>query len=212
MLRLLSFHGLRTGENPAHLRRVGIFSSMLARALGWEHSAVEDIRVAAILHDLGKIGIPEAILNKPDKLNVREVMVFGTHTIIGSAMLGGSTDPMVRMAHDIALYHHERWDGSGYPAGLSGEMIPAAARLVAVVDVFDALLRERRFRAQRPAVTMSRAVALMVSKKGTHFDPVMVEHLLRMVDAVRKTHDEFPDDGEMDRMFETIIEDSAPAS
>ena len=78
------------------------------------------MRVAAVLHDIGKIGIPEAILNKPDRLNVREVMIFRTHPIIGSSLLGGSKVPMLRMAHDIALYHHERWDGSGTPRGYRG--------------------------------------------------------------------------------------------
>ncbi len=208
--RLLSCYGLRNSETPSHLRRVGIFSSMLAEALGWERSAIEDIRLAAPLHDIGKMALPEAILNKHDKLNVQEVMVFRTHPIKGSLILGGSKVPMVRMAHDIALYHHERWDGSGYPAGLSAETIPAPARLVAVVDVFDALLRERRFRARRPGVTEHRAIALMKRKKGSHFDPLILECFLGMMPAVRKVHEDFPDKGEIDRTFQAVFDDTNP--
>ncbi len=208
VLRLLSCCGLLSGEAQSHLRRVGICASMLAEAMGWERSAVDDIRVAAAMHDIGKIGIPEAILHKSAKLTAQEVIVFRKHPIVGSLILGGSKIPMMRMAHDIALYHHERWDGSGYPAGLSGETIPHPARLVAVVDVYDALLHERRHRAQRPPVTEHHAVALMKRKKGSHFDPAILECFLDVLPAVRGVHEDHRERRELEEMLRTIVAES----
>ncbi len=208
VLRLLSCGGLLSGEAESHFRRVGICSAMLAEAMRWEHSAIEDMRVAAAMHDVGKIGIPESILHKTAKLTAQEVIVFRKHTIVGSLILGGSKIPMIRMAHDIALYHHERWDGSGYPAGLSGETIPLPARLVAVVDVYDALVHERRYRAQRPPVSEHHAIALMKRKKGSHFDPHILDCFLGTLPAVRGVHEEHKEIRELEEMLRLIMADS----
>ncbi|MEW6350970.1 MAG: HD domain-containing phosphohydrolase [Thermodesulfobacteriota bacterium] len=207
VLRLLSCCGLLSGEAQSHFRRVGICAAMLAEAMGWEHSAIEDMRVAAALHDIGKIGIPEPILHKAAKLTAQEVIVFRKHTIVGSLILGGSKIPMIRMAHDIALYHHERWDGSGYPAGLSGETIPHPARLVAVVDVYDALLHERRYRAQRPPVTEHHAIALMKRKKYSHFEPAIIECFLDMLPAMRTVHEDHKERRALEEMLRSIMAD-----
>ena len=109
-----------------HIRRVGLLSEVLARVAGWSSADTEDIRLAAPMHDIGKIGIPDAILRKPGPLNHEEFRVIQTHTVIGAKILSGSDSPMLKMAEQIALNHHEHWDGGGYPAGLAGYAIPGS--------------------------------------------------------------------------------------
>ncbi|MGH7481861.1 MAG: HD-GYP domain-containing protein, partial [Longimicrobiales bacterium] len=145
-------------------------AAYLAEALGLARDAVELIRVAAPLHDVGKIGIPDSILLKPGKLEREEFEIMKTHTTIGAGILSGSRSRLLQLSEEIALYHHERWDGNGY-AGLAGHDIPIAARVVAVADVFDALSHARPY---RPAWPIEKAIGEIRAEGGQHFDPDVV--------------------------------------
>ena len=162
----------RDDNTHEHAQRVGRTCALMAHALGWPERDVELVRRAAPLHDIGKIGIPDAILLKPARLEPEEMAVMQTHTTIGRGILAGSQSRVLRMSESIALSHHERWDGVGYPHGLSGENIPVAARLVAIADVFDALTHERPY---KHAWKISDAVAEVERMAGSQFDPALVE-------------------------------------
>ncbi len=163
-----------TGE---HTRRVGRESAALARALGLSLDEVEDIRRAAPLHDVGKIALPDRILLKEGPLTDEEMDEVKEHPTVGARILSGSRVPMLLVAEDIALSHHESWDGNGYPQGLEGENIPLSARIVAVVDVFDSLTHERPY---KRAWTEEEALDEIASLAGTKFDPRVVEAFLRL--------------------------------
>lgn len=168
-------HDKSTGD---HVRRIGVQSGVLAEALGWEPSKVDDIRVAAIMHDIGKIGIADGILLKPDSLTPEEFEVVKKHTEIGASILDHSEIPLLQMAEEIALCHHEKWDGSGYPQGLAGEEIPESARIVAVVDVYDALTHARVY---RPAFPEEEALAMMREEREKHFDPRILDCFIELI-------------------------------
>jgi putative two-component system response regulator len=163
-----------TGE---HTRRVGRECAALAAALGLPSDQVEDIRRAAPLHDVGKIALPDTILLKRGSLSGEEIAIMREHTTVGASILSGSRFPMMRTAEEIALHHHECWDGSGYPDGLSGEQIPLAARIVAIIDVFDSLTHARVY---KRAWTTEEALDEVESLSGTKFDPTVAEAFLRM--------------------------------
>lgn len=163
-------------EDPGqHVRRIGMFSEALARSLGWDSAAADDIRIASTMHDIGKIGVPDGILLKSKKLTDAEFEVVKLHTTIGAEMLAGSTIPLLQMAHDIALSHHENWDGTGYPQGLKGKEIPESARILAVADVFDSMTHDRAYRA---AYTLEEALVIMREERGTRFDPEVFDVFL----------------------------------
>jgi putative two-component system response regulator len=162
-------------ETGYHVVRMSHYATILARAIGQCQIWADDLLVAAPMHDIGKIGVPDHILTKPGKLTPEEWEVMKTHPTIGAEIIGEHTDPMLAMARQAALTHHERWDGSGYPAGLSGEEIPLEGRLVAVADVFDALTSKRPYK--RPW-TNDEAIGLIKSEAGRHFDPRVVEAFL----------------------------------
>jgi putative two-component system response regulator len=144
---------------------------LLGRALGLQEEDVELLSRAAPLHDIGKIGIPDAILLKPAKLSPVEFEQSKTHTTIGAQILSGSSSPLLRLAEQIALTHHEHWDGHGYPRGLAGEQIPVAGRIVAIADVVDALTHDRPY---KPAWSVGKAVAQIVGQSGRQFEPRIV--------------------------------------
>ena len=170
IFRLLSATGYRDDETGAHVRRIGLFAAELAQALGWNVDDVDQIRLAAPMHDVGKIGIPDAILCKRGQLTSEEFEIMKRHSEIGAAILEGSSIPLIEVARDIALSHHERWDGSGYPFGLAGEAIPQCAAIVAVVDVYDALVHDRVY---RPALPVDEALGIMRKAGSTHFGPIV---------------------------------------
>ena len=173
VLRLASAIGRRTDETSAHVRRVGLYSSALLKAyMGWEAKEVDNIRIAAPIHDVGKIAIPENIVLKPGKLTAEEFEVMKTHTEIGARIMEGSGFEVVQSAREIALSHHERWDGSGYPQGLREAAIPESARIVAVADVYDSLISDRVY---RPAFSEDEALAMIKKEKEKHFDPNILE-------------------------------------
>ena len=166
--RLAAAAEFRDDDTGQHTRRVGDLSVMIAERLGLPAARVELIRLAAPLHDLGKIAIPDAILSKPGKLTDDEFAYMRTHTTVGAQMLSGSAFALVRMAEQIAVTHHEKWDGSGYPAGLAGETIPITGRIFAVADVFDALTHVRPY---KPAWSEPEAIAELKRQSGRQFDP-----------------------------------------
>jgi putative two-component system response regulator len=167
----------RDDDTGQHVQRVSQNSAMLAAALSWQDDQVELIRKASPLHDVGKIGIPDDILLKPAKLSPEEWNVMKSHTAIGAKILSGSRFPLLQMAEEIALTHHEKWDGSGYCSGLSGADIPISGRIVAVADVFDALTHERPYKKAWP---IAEAVTEIRNQSGRHFDPEVVEAFLTL--------------------------------
>ena len=158
-----------TGE---HTRRVGRASARIARALGWSEERARVLGIAARLHDVGKIGIPDTVLLKPGKLDAEQFSQMQTHTLIGARILSGGRSELLRLAEEIALTHHERWDGKGYPRGLSGEQIPMSGRIVALADVFDALTQARPY---KRAWTPQEAMREITAQTGQHFDPTVIE-------------------------------------
>ena len=150
IFRLVSACAYRDAETGGHVRRTGMLSEVLARASGWTPENAQRLRLAAPMHDIGKIGIPDAILQKPGRLTPDEFELMKQHTLIGAEMLAGSESAVLQMAQTIAMYHHEKWNGRGYPVGLAGTEIPQAARIVSIVDVYDALTHPRIYRPAYP--------------------------------------------------------------
>jgi len=161
----------RDDQTGRHVVRVGRLAAMVGRTIGMDEATVRLLRLAAPLHDLGKIGIPDAILLAPRKLDPAEFEEMKTHTTIGSRILAGSSSTLLQLAERIAMTHHERWDGRGY-YGLVSHDIPLASRIVGLADVFDALTHERPYKSAWP---LDRAVNEVMSNRGTHFDPAIVD-------------------------------------
>lgn len=159
-------------DTGVHIWRMAAYARALAAASGWNDEACNTIELAAPMHDTGKIGIPEAILRKPAKLDAGEWDVMKAHTQIGYNILSKSKAPVFMLAADVALHHHERWDGSGYPEGLAGDAIPESARIVALADVFDALTMKRPYKEAWP---LDQVMATIRESSGSHFEPRLVE-------------------------------------
>ena len=200
--RLVSASRYRDEETGMHIRRTGLLSELLAKTAGWSAQEAENLRMAAPMHDAGKIGIPDAIVRKPGVLTPEEFEVMKMHTIIGARMLAGSDIPMLQMAEEIALNHHERWDGSGYPNGLAGHAIPESARIVAIVDVYDALSHDRVY---RPALPEEEVLAIMQQGVGTHFDPLLLPLFFSHFSEICGIAEQYPDgQGEPDFIGEPV--------
>ncbi len=170
----------RDEDTGAHIERIGRFSTLLAEQAGLDSELCERLGYAAPLHDVGKVAIPDAILLKPGPLTAEERAIVETHAEEGHRLLRGSSSSILDMAATIALSHHEKWDGSGYPRGLAGEGIPIEGRVVAVADVFDALTTDRVYRS---AYTLEQAVELMREQRGRHFDPVLLDTFLEVLSS-----------------------------
>jgi response regulator RpfG family c-di-GMP phosphodiesterase len=180
-----------TGE---HIERIGLLSERLGLAAGLTAAEAETLRHAAVLHDVGKIGVPDRVLLKPGKLDAEEWAVMKTHAQIGASMLSGSDSPLVQLGEEIARTHHERWDGTGYPAALSGEDIPLAGRICAICDVFDALRSRRPY---KEPWSFQAAVAEIAAQRGRHFDPRLVDLFLPLAaDLGPELHGEGGDDAD----------------
>lgn len=180
----------RSKETGAHVKRVAEISALLAKEYGTSDLFVDNLRLASPLHDLGKIAIPDAILNKPGKLDAEEWGTMQRHAEIGESMLQHSEKPVFQLAARIAGTHHERWDGNGYPNGLKGEEIPLSGRITAVADVFDALNSTRCYKECWP---LEKTLDLMRSESGKQFDPRLIELFDRKLDSILEICERYPD-------------------
>lgn len=169
----------KDNETAAHTIRVGHYAQLLGLGLGLNHKEAEQLKLAAPMHDLGKIGIPDSVLLKPGKLDADEWTIMKKHAEIGYAILKDSKSLILKNAGIIALAHHEKWDGSGYPSGLKGSDIHLYGRITAIADVFDALTMDRPY---KKAWTVEDAVDLINSESGKHFDPSIVEVFNQVLD------------------------------
>ncbi len=172
----------RSHETGNHIDRVAEGAALLAEFAGLNSRQCDLLRMAAPMHDVGKIGIPDSVLNKPGKLSDEEYDVMKTHAELGHQILSQSNRPILRAAAIVAYQHHERWDGKGYPRGIAGEDIHIFGRIVAVVDVFDALTSDRCY---RPAMPLEKALAILTEGRGTHFDPELLDLFFEHLDRFR---------------------------
>jgi response regulator RpfG family c-di-GMP phosphodiesterase len=168
----------RDGDTGEHIQRIRRMTHKLALAIGVPEDEAELIGHASAMHDVGKIGIPDRVLLKPGKLDADEWALMQSHTTIGAEILAGSNSALLQIAEEIALTHHERFDGTGYPQGLAGEAIPLGARITAICDVFDALRSQRVY---KDSWTIDDAVAELEAQRGRHFDPALVDAFLALV-------------------------------
>jgi HD-GYP domain-containing protein (c-di-GMP phosphodiesterase class II) len=168
----------RDEDTGAHIERIGRFSTLLAEHVGMDQDFCATLTHAAPLHDVGKVAIPDAILLKPGALTAEERAIVETHAEEGHRLLRGSSSSILDLAATIALSHHEKWDGTGYPRGVKGETIPIEGRIVAVADVFDALTSDRVY---RRAFTVEEAVEMMLEQRGRHFDPVLLDAFMEVL-------------------------------
>ncbi len=162
----------KDNETGLHVIRMSHYAQAIALAAGWTAASAEELLTAAPMHDIGKIGTPDHILLKPGPLTPEEWAIMKRHPLIGAEIIGEHSSSLLRLARQIALCHHEKWDGSGYPQGLRGEDIPIEARIVAVADVFDALTTARPY---KKAWTVEAAIELLHKEAGKHFDPRLIE-------------------------------------
>ena len=169
-------------DTADHVARIGGYSEVVSRRMELPENTTEVIRHAAPMHDVGKIGIPDAILLKPGKLDDEEVAVMQSHAVIGAQILSHSTSEVIQMGARIAIAHHERWDGGGYPNGIAGKDIPVEARICAVVDVFDALSFDRPY---RKALPHDEVIEMIVADSGTHFDAEVLDAFLDSIKEIK---------------------------
>lgn len=177
----------------AHIRRIGELCAVIGQALHLSPEEVEVLRLASQMHDVGKMGIPDPILLKPGPLNPQEWSIMKRHTVYGRHILQGSPSDLLEVGSVIALSHHEKWDGSGYPSGLSGEDIPIWGRICAVADCFDAMTMERPY---KPALDSEFAREEVAKGAGVHFDPQVVEAFLSNFDAILEVQQRYSQPGE----------------
>jgi putative two-component system response regulator len=171
----------KDNETGLHVIRMSHYSRILGRAAGMSEAEADDLLHAAPMHDVGKIGIPDSILRKPGALDPDEWKVMQSHATIGGDIIGRHAQGMLAMAHAVAMTHHEKWDGSGYPNGLAGEQIPLVGRIVAIADVFDALTSARPYKPEWP---LEKAVEYLEQQRGKHFDAQLVDLFLAQMPAL----------------------------
>ena len=181
----------RDEETGNHILRMSHICALLARKVGWDDAQCDLILNASPMHDIGKIGIPDAVLQKPGKFEPHEWEIMKTHAAIGAKLLDGDESDLMQMAKVIAISHHEKWDGSGYPHGLSGEDIPISGRIAALADVFDALTSVRPY---KKAWTVEAAVDLIKENSGKHFDPTLVEAFLEELPNILAISERFAEE------------------
>ncbi|MCQ8877254.1 two-component system response regulator [Pseudoalteromonas shioyasakiensis] len=185
--RAAEYKDTDTGE---HIVRMSKYSKILALAYGMDEHHAELLKQAAPMHDIGKIGIPDAILLKPGKLTHEEFDYMKQHAIIGAQILENSSSPLLQLAHVLAMEHHEKWDGSGYPNGVKGEEISIEGRIVAIADVFDALTSKRPY---KKAWSVDEALTHMREQAGKHFDPQLIDLFEGQLDAIMKVYSTYQD-------------------
>jgi response regulator RpfG family c-di-GMP phosphodiesterase len=190
--RLTHLSGHRDEETGDHMRRMAHISQLIAQELGLDSRFCDMLLLAAPMHDIGKVGIPDRILLKPGKLDAVERAIMQTHARIGHDLLKDSHSELLRMGAEIALTHHEKFSGEGYPNGLVGEAIPLTGRIVATADVFDALVNARHY---KKAWALGDAIDFMRNERGRHFDPGCVAALLRRINEVMDIQKKFSENG-----------------
>jgi response regulator RpfG family c-di-GMP phosphodiesterase len=188
--RLAKVAEQRDSITGLHLTRMSKYSALLARECGWGKDDQYAMEISSPLHDIGKIGIPDAILQTPRRLTPEEWVVMKQHAEIGYQMLSGSQSRFLKIAAEIARGHHEKFDGSGYPSNLAGEMIPLEARIVAIADVYDALTSVRQY---KPAWTLKETHDHMRAQSGKHFDPELLDIFLKCTDEIEHISRAFAD-------------------
>lgn len=181
IIRLSVAAEFRDDDTADHVRRISCTSALIAESLGVSGEQVEMIRHASPMHDIGKIGIPDAILLKRGPLTAAERRIVETHPQIGADILGDPPNDLIALAREVALAHHERWDGGGYPSGLAGEVIPLSGRIVGLADVFDALVSKRCY---KDAFPLDKALTLVRNDTGKHFDPGVSEAFFATIDRI----------------------------
>jgi putative two-component system response regulator len=179
--RLAAAAECRDQYTGSHILRMSRYAEAIAKKMGLESGFVKAMLCASSMHDIGKIGIPDKILMKPGKLDAKEWAIMQQHSIIGAKLLHGSKQDYLKLAEEIALTHHEKWDGTGYPQGLAGERIPISGRIVAVADVFDALISERPY---KPALSLRESFTIIKNERGTHFDPAVIDAFISIKQEV----------------------------
>jgi putative two-component system response regulator len=205
MIEMLSrVVSLRNEETGQHIERMSRYAANLAAKVGFSDLSWDEFRMAAALHDVGKIGVPDSILLKPARLSPDQRILLQRHTLIGFQLLQDVPTNALKVAGSIALYHHERWDGNGYPHGLRGEKIPWAARITAIADVFDALTSHRVYKA---AVEVDAALDMMSEQRGRHFDPNALDAFVTSRDSIMAVREEYPDSGPEPRIRVLTVDD-----
>ncbi len=175
-------------DTAGHIERIGRYSEVVGRTMGYSPMELEVLLHAAPMHDVGKLGIPDRILLKPGPFDPEEREIMNGHTNIGAQILAGSSSPVIQLGQTIALNHHEKWNGKGYPNSLGGEDIPKEARICAVVDFFDALTMDRPY---RKAVPNDEVVEMMKTESGEHFDPTVLEAFLETRPLIEEIQGEY---------------------
>jgi len=194
----------RDEETAQHIERMSRSAAYLAGRVAYTQLTFDEFRLSATLHDVGKIGVPDTVLLKPAALAQDERALMQRHTTIGYQLLHGSESPVLNTAANIALGHHERWDGTGYPQGLSEQEIPLEARIVAIADVFDALTSQRVYKSPFEVET---AVAMMREQRGLHFDPLVLDAFLADLEPILELRQQFPDDEKEPRIRVLLVDD-----
>jgi putative two-component system response regulator len=194
--RLVLAAELKDPETARHILRISRYSVVLAKALHMSPGETEVLGHAVTMHDVGKIGIPDAILFKRGALDEEEKKVMESHTLIGSRILADSPSELMQQGQVVALSHHERWDGTGYPRRLRGEQIPLAGRICAVVDVFDAMTTTRPY---RPAFSPDEALEMMRQGRGAHFDPMLLDLFMGRLDEVLEVRERLVEEAAAER-------------
>ena len=198
MLRLARASRYKDEETGAHIERLSHYAKSMALNIGWDGKRAQGLFAIAPMHDVGKIGVPDAVLGKQGPLSDEEWEAIKQHPLLGASLLGGSASPLLEMAKEVALTHHERWDGSGYPCGLKGKQIPITGRIVMLCDLYDALRSRRPY---KPAFSHVKTIDIMLNgnerTKPTHFDPSLLE-------AFREMHHQF------DEIYSTVEETTDP--
>lgn len=183
VIRLSQAAEYKDEDTGSHIQRMGYYSASIAEKMGLIGEESEAILYAAPMHDIGKIGIPDRILLKPGKLDPDEWEIMKQHTVIGGRLLNGSDSYLINMAETIAMTHHEKWDGSGYPNGIAGNDIPIVGRITAIADVFDALTSKRPY---KDAFSVEKSFQIIRESSGTHFDPKVVEAFFAVQKEIRE--------------------------